>query len=239
MSSVHIQVEERSQDILFNAKTIDQEMPLQKIEDSLVIANDITDRVKVAGETDTINPKKGLSIEMSNHNLSGWKGDLDLMKQLTNALQKDGLVDNKKPYKLEIKDGELYINGEKQSKEVTDKYRKYFRNDNYTITNDGDGPKSTSNHSESFNFDDKPKKPSTYPGTDIPQFDPVQYKKDLKLMNLLIDGLHKDGLIDRKKPYLVNIKEGELYIDNKKQPKEVSDKFRQYFSGNNYGFQKG
>jgi hypothetical protein len=58
-------------------------------------------------------------------------------------------------------------------------------------------------------------------------------------MNLLIDGLHNDGLIDRHKPYAVYIKEGDLYIDNKKQTKEVSDKFRQFFSGDNYGFQKG
>jgi hypothetical protein len=60
--------------------------------------------------------------------------------------------------------------------------------------------------------------------------------KELKLMNQLIDGLQKDGLIHRNKPYTVQIKEGELYIDSKKQPKEVTDKFRKYFSGDNYGF---
>lgn len=71
---------------------------------------------------------------------------------------------------------------------------------------------------------------------DMPKFDPVKYQKDLKLMTLLIKGLHDDGFIDANKPYTVQIKEGELYINNKKQSKEVSDKFRKYFSGNNYGF---
>ena len=239
VGSVDVQVDGNSQDIVFSAKTVEQEKLPQRIEESVVIPNELSDMVKAADRKDTPKPKGGMKVEKPNLNSSGWKQDLALMTELTKALEKDELVDNRKPHNLEVKDGELYINGEKQSKEVSDKYRKYFKNDNYTITNDEDQPKSTSNHSESFNFDDKPKKASTYPGTDIPRFDPVQYKKELKLMNLLIDGLHKEGLIDRKKPYLVNIKEGELYIDNKKQPKEVSDKFRQYFSGNNYGFQKG
>jgi len=78
----------------------------------------------------------------------------------------------------------------------------------------------------------------TYPGTNIQVFDPIQYMKELNLMNQLINGLEKDGLLDSKKPYWVNIKEGELYINGKKQPKEVSDKFRQFFQSDNYGFQK-
>jgi hypothetical protein len=66
--------------------------------------------------------------------------DLKLMNLLTSALEKDGLIDTLKPYKLEIRDGEFYIGGKKQSKEVRDKYRMYFRKDStdhYTIQSDG------------------------------------------------------------------------------------------------------
>ena len=55
-------------------------------------------------------------------------------------------------------------------------------------------------------------------------------------MNLLIDGLHNDRLIDKNKPYSIQVKDGELHIDHIKQPKEVSGKFRKYFSSDNYGF---
>jgi hypothetical protein len=232
LNTVDVQIEANGHDILIISKPEIQQQALPVTKDLLIITDGITDSVKVTHKIDTAKLKeaiKNLSIDMPNLNRSGWKKDLDLTTELTKALEKEGFVDNKNPYKLEIKDGEFYINDKKQSKEVTDKFRKYFKNDNYTIINDG-GPVS------SHKLEEKPKDKRTYPGTDIPIFDPVQYKKDLKLMNQLIDGLHEDGLIDRKKPYTVQVKEGELYIDSKKQPKEVSDKFRKYFQSNNYGF---
>jgi hypothetical protein len=61
------------------------------------------------------------------------KVELQNMRDFTDELQKDGLIDKKKPYKVEVKEGELYINGNKQSKEVSDKYRKYYKKDNFTI----------------------------------------------------------------------------------------------------------
>lgn len=66
------------------------------------------------------------------------KKEIGQLKELTGALEKDGLIDRKKGYRIETKNGELFINGEKQSKEVTDKYRKYFNNKDYTLKNDGD-----------------------------------------------------------------------------------------------------
>lgn len=224
LNAVEIQITDESHDILFRSHTADQQAPLPNAKDPAVIRNAVTANPKIIHTTDT-NRNPPLDPP-------SFETDLQLMSVFTNALEKDGLVNNKKPYKLEIKDGEFYINDKKQPKEVTEKFRKYFRNDNYTITNDGDA--SPSNHSEIPK--DKPKIGSSHLNSDMPKFDPVQYQKDLKLMNLLIDGLVKDGLIDRNRPYTIQVKEGELYINSKKQPKEVSEKFRKYFSGNNYGF---
>ena len=61
-----------------------------------------------------------------------------LMKEFTEGLEKDGLINRKKGFTLEIKNGELYINGTKQSKEVNDKYHKYFKDEDYSIKSDGD-----------------------------------------------------------------------------------------------------
>ena len=53
------------------------------------------------------------------------KVKLQQMKDFTDALAGDGLIDKKKGYNIEWKDGDLYINHQKQSKDVSDKYRKY------------------------------------------------------------------------------------------------------------------
>lgn len=160
--------------------------------------------------------------------------DLRLMTLLTNVLDKDGLINKSAFYKLEIKDGELSINDKKQSAETTNKYRQYFRKDkngNYTILNNGDGSILTSKDDNIFK--DNLRKVPSVSGIDF-RFDGVPYQEYLKVMNQLIDGLHKDGLIDKKKTYKLEVKKGDLYINGQKQPIEVSDKYRKYFQSDNY-----
>ncbi len=62
------------------------------------------------------------------------KKELQQLKKFTDELQNDGLIDKKKGYSIEWKSGgELYINGDKQTKSVADKYREYYRKDGYKI----------------------------------------------------------------------------------------------------------
>lgn len=66
--------------------------------------------------------------------------ELRNLKEFTDQLKNDGLINKNKNYKIEVRSGELYINDKKQSKEVNDKYRKYYKKDNFTINlNEGDG----------------------------------------------------------------------------------------------------
>jgi hypothetical protein len=65
--------------------------------------------------------------------------ELAKFKEFIDTLDKDGLIDKEKAYRVEIKSGELYIDGTKQSKEKNDKYSKYFRDEDYTIKSDGKG----------------------------------------------------------------------------------------------------
>jgi hypothetical protein len=236
VNAVDVQIGQ-DQDIRFISKHEKSLQQLPVAKDSLNITNAIADSIKVASKPDTTKPKdvlKDLRIDMPNLNGSGWKKDLALTTELMKALDKEGLVDNKKAYHLEIKDGEFYINNIKLPKEVTDQFRKYFRNDNYTINNDPDEPAPALKDND--RSVDKQKGGLSHLNNNLPKFDGIQYQKELKLMNQLIDGLQKDGLIHRNKPYAVQIKDGELYINRQKQPKEVTDKFRKYFSGDNYGF---
>ena len=47
------------------------------------------------------------------------------MKDFTDELAADGLINKKKGYTIEWKNGNLYINDKEQSKDISDKYRKY------------------------------------------------------------------------------------------------------------------
>jgi hypothetical protein len=56
-----------------------------------------------------------------------------------NELEKDGLINKKSGYKVQLKDGSLFINGKEQSKETTAKYNKYYKEKkNFSISVNGD-----------------------------------------------------------------------------------------------------
>jgi len=101
---------------LDNVKNIDMHFDSQGLEKTI---------------NDAVNNAMG-SIGKMNWAVQDWK-------DLTNDLEKDGLIDLKKGYKIEWKDnGELYINGAKQPKDVTDKYHKYFKQGGFTLKSNGD-----------------------------------------------------------------------------------------------------
>ena len=56
-------------------------------------------------------------------------------------------------------------------------------------------------------------------------------KKELIEYKAFIDGLDKDGLIDKDKSYSIQYKNGELIINGKKQPAEVLKKYNSYLKG--------
>jgi hypothetical protein len=66
------------------------------------------------------------------------KKELVKLKEFTEELRKDGLIKKDGAFTIEIKDHEMLIDGKKQSKEVNDKYRKYFKDGSYTLSSEGD-----------------------------------------------------------------------------------------------------
>ena len=51
-------------------------------------------------------------------------------------MEQDGLINSKQGFNIEYKNKNLYINGAKQSEQVTSKYRKYFKDEHFEITID-------------------------------------------------------------------------------------------------------
>jgi len=56
-------------------------------------------------------------------------------------------------------------------------------------------------------------------------------KKELVQYKTFIDGLDKDGLIDKDKDYTIQYKNGELTINGKKQPSSVTNKYGTFLKG--------
>ena len=64
------------------------------------------------------------------------KEELKQLKTMLNEMEKDGLIDRKGKYSIEYKGKDLYINGKKQAESITDKYRKYFKEDHFKMNSD-------------------------------------------------------------------------------------------------------
>jgi chromosome segregation ATPase len=53
-------------------------------------------------------------------------------------------------------------------------------------------------------------------------------KVEIKEYKNFVDGLEKDGLINKKEDYSIQHKNGELFINGKKQPADVYNKYREF-----------
>jgi len=73
------------------------------------------------------------SIKEATKSIEQARVELKNYQDMIYAMEADGLLDTKKDYTVEYKDGKLIINGNEQPNNVADKYKKYFRKDATTI----------------------------------------------------------------------------------------------------------
>ncbi len=127
------EVDKAMHEVEFKMKDID-------IEKQLAMAKESINAAKISSHIDMQKIKESVEkgLEGARVGLEKAKKELSQLKEFTEALEKDGLINKKKGFKIEIKNGEMYINGTKQSKEVNEKYKKYFKDEDYTIRSDGD-----------------------------------------------------------------------------------------------------
>ena len=115
-------------------------MDIKKIQRELEKAQENLQSEKLRSHIDMDNIKKTIdaSLAHARTGIENAKKELALLKEFTELLEKDGLINKKKGFKIEIRNGEMYINGNRQSKEVNDRYRKFFKEEDYMISSDGE-----------------------------------------------------------------------------------------------------
>jgi hypothetical protein len=57
-------------------------------------------------------------------------------------------------------------------------------------------------------------------------------KEEMKGYQEMIYQIEKDGLLNTKEDYSIEYRSGDLFINDKKQPQAVTDKYKKYFKKN-------
>ena len=61
---------------------------------------------------------------------------------------------------------------------------------------------------------------------------------EMKGYQEMIYEMEKDGLLNTKEDYSIEYRSGELFINDKKQPQSVTDKYNKYFKKKNIAIKK-
>ena len=84
------------------------------------------DMKKVKEEMKELEPKIKKEMEKAKVEIEKAKVEIKEYKVFIDGLETDGLLNNKEPYTIKHKDGELTVNGKKVSSEIYNKYRSFL-----------------------------------------------------------------------------------------------------------------
>jgi DNA repair exonuclease SbcCD ATPase subunit len=111
-----------------NLKEVGKEM--EKVKDEMR-------RVKEELKLEKLDMKETLT--KANEEIERARKEVESYQEMIYAMEKDGLLSTHEDYTIKHADGELFINGKKQSEQIVNKYKKYFSKDRVVITKqDGD-----------------------------------------------------------------------------------------------------
>ena len=65
------------------------------------------------------------------------RAELKGYQEMVYAMENEGLLNTAKDYNIRYMDGELTINGKKQSADMATRYKKYFKKESVTIKKEG------------------------------------------------------------------------------------------------------
>jgi hypothetical protein len=80
----------------------------------------------------------GKHMEDAGKEIKKAKEELKAYQEMVYEMEKDKLLDTRNDYTIRFRDGGLYINGQKQTEAITEKYKKYFRKNTTIKKRDGD-----------------------------------------------------------------------------------------------------
>lgn len=98
-----------------------------------------TDFKQIEENLKKMQPEIEKSMQNAKESIEKAKKELLEYKSFIDGLDRDGLINKNSNYTIAYKNGELLINGEKQSAEVTGKYKFLKGHKDFTIEKDGDG----------------------------------------------------------------------------------------------------
>jgi ribosomal protein L29 len=87
---------------------------------------------KLKEELKTENPDLKKEMDKAKKEIGEAKKEIRGYQDMIYAMEKEGLLDTRKDYKIVYRDNVIYLNDKKQTEAVTAKYRKYFK-ENITI----------------------------------------------------------------------------------------------------------
>jgi translation initiation factor 2 beta subunit (eIF-2beta)/eIF-5 len=103
---------------------------------------------KVNKEMKELGPKIEKEMQKAKVEIEKAKEEIKEYKSFVDGLEKDGLINKKDGYTIQHKNGELIVNGKKQSADVYNKYRSFLEkhkkftikksDDDFNIDNDDD-----------------------------------------------------------------------------------------------------
>ena len=99
-----------------------------------------TELQKAKLEMEKLGPQIEKDMSKAKVEVEKAKTTLREFKTFVDALDKEGLISKKDGYSLQHKDGELFINGKKASRETYNKYREFLqKHKEFEINQDEDG----------------------------------------------------------------------------------------------------
>jgi DNA repair exonuclease SbcCD ATPase subunit len=113
-----------------------KEIDMKEMEKEMENARKEIERSKADLDLEKLNMKD--EMDNARKEIDKAKEELKGYQEMIYSMEKAGLLSTKGDYTIQYKDGELFINGKKQSAEVTEKYKKYFKKDTTIKKEDGD-----------------------------------------------------------------------------------------------------
>jgi len=127
MAKIKLEIENAMKEVDMEKIKKEIEESMSKIDMNKIKAEINMDKMKdLEAELKKIGPEIEKSLEKAKVEIEKAKVELKEYKTFIDGLEKDGLINKKEGYKLEHKNGELFINGKKQPDNVYNKYKSFL-----------------------------------------------------------------------------------------------------------------
>lgn len=127
MDKIRKEIELAMKDVDMNKIKAEVEEGMKKIDlDKIKLEIDLSKMKDMELELKKIGPEIEKTIKKAKVEIEKAKAELKEYKKFVDGLEKDGLIDKKAGYKIQHKDGELFINGKKQPADVYNKYKNFL-----------------------------------------------------------------------------------------------------------------